>query len=198
VGARRPREGRPAARPLTAPRPQDVRPESVDRNVPVRMWSPGSADGSPAKQTGALPAGSRCLAAGCCDMGLSLGARGWKGSTVLCKGLPCCVAGLTAEDLAMTHSGPIPPPVLTQGLLPQVVPGSHRTPWHPVEDPLLGPSPDRECAMENASALVPGPLALLQDLQLLTQLSPQAKIDDDIFSTVIAPPYNLLKISGPP
>jgi MFS family permease len=43
---------------------------------------------------------------------------------------------------------------------------------------------------------VPGPSAPLWDLQLLTELSPQAKIDDDIFSTVIAPPYSLLKISA--
>jgi hypothetical protein len=37
--------------------------------------------------------------------------------------------------------------------------GSHRTPWHPVEDPSqLGPcSPDRESAIGNVPALVPGP-----------------------------------------
>jgi hypothetical protein len=38
----------------------------------------------------------------------------------------------------------------------------------------LGSSPDRDSAIGNVPALVPGPLARLQDLQLLTELSPQA------------------------
>ena len=43
----------------------------------------------------------------------------------------------------------------------------------PLRTPL-GSSPDRGSAVGSAPALVPGPLARLQELQLLTELSPQA------------------------
>ena len=58
------------------------------------------------------------------------------------------------------------------GLLTQGVPGVLQDPLAPRRGPL-GPSPYRESASVNALALVPGPLAGLQDLQLLTELSPQ-------------------------
>jgi hypothetical protein len=48
------------------------------------------------------------------------------------------------------------------GLLTQGVPGSHRTPSHPVEDSLIGSSADRESGIGNAPTLVvPGPLPRL-------------------------------------
>ena len=54
--------------------------------------------------------------------------------------------------------------------------GFPQDPFAPRRGPFV-PSPDRENSMGNAPALVPGPLARLQDLQLLTELSayhPQA------------------------
>ena len=59
------------------------------------------------------------------------------------------------------------------GLLTQGVPGFPQGPLTPRRGPL-GPSLDRESAIGNAPALAPGPLARLQGLRLLTELSPQA------------------------
>jgi hypothetical protein len=60
----------------------------------------------------------------------------------------------------------------TSGLLTQGVPGVPQDPSAPRRGPL-GSSPDRESAIGNAPALVPGPVARLQDLQPLTEFSPQ-------------------------
>jgi hypothetical protein len=72
------------------------------------------------------------------------------------------------------------------GLLTQGVPGVPQDSLAPRRGPL-GPSPDKEIAIGNAPALVPGPLAGLLDLQLLTVLSPQARV----MRTSLAPPYNI-------
>jgi hypothetical protein len=61
------------------------------------------------------------------------------------------------------------------GLLTQGVPRVPQDPLAPRRGPL-GPSPDRESAIGNAPALVPGPLARLRDLQLLTELAPQVGV----------------------
>jgi hypothetical protein len=65
--------------------------------------------------------------------------------------------------------------VLFRAANPRGPGGSHRTPSDSVEDPL-GLSSDRESVIGNAPTLVPGPLARLQDLQLLAELSPQVII----------------------
>ena len=59
------------------------------------------------------------------------------------------------------------------GLLTQGVSGVPQDPLAPHRGPL-GSSPDRDSAIGNATTLEPGPLARLYDLQLLTELSPQA------------------------
>ena len=61
-------------------------------------------------------------------------------------------------------------PAPAQGCyITQGVPGFPQDPWHPVEDHLDPLHNYRESAIGNAPALVPGPLARLQDPQLLMQ-----------------------------
>jgi hypothetical protein len=61
-------------------------------------------------------------------------------------------------------------PCAEPGLLTQGVPVVPQDPLAPRRGPL-GSSPDRESAIGNAPALVPGPLARLQDLPLRISLS---------------------------
>jgi hypothetical protein len=81
------------------------------------------------------------------------------------------------------------------GLLIQGVPGVPQDPLAPRRGPL-GSSPDRGGAVGNAPALVPGPLTRLQELQLLTELSPQvkgrAKLGMNWHSTVALCTYHML------
>ena len=74
-------------------------------------------------------------------------------------------------------------------------PGVPQDPLAPRRGPL-GSSPDRGGAVGNAPALVPGPLTRLQELQLLTELSPQvkgrAKLGMNWHSTVALCTYHML------
>ena len=64
-----------------------------------------------------------------------------------------------------------------RGLVPGGAANSRgpRVMWDPLAPPRgpIGPSPERESGFRNAPALAPGSLARLQDLQLLTEFSPQ-------------------------
>jgi hypothetical protein len=99
---------------------------------------------------------------------MPLGSR-YTGATVLVTGAG---GGIGAEIARMFGAA--------RGLL--ITQGGHLHMWDPLRAPLRTPSRTpwalsryRESAIGNAPALGPGPLARLQDLQLLTGLSPQAR-----------------------
>jgi hypothetical protein len=79
-------------------------------------------------------------------------------------------ASLARSMTLLIDAGMFDPGLPTQG-----APGVPQDPFTPPRGPLE-PSPDRESGIGNAPALAPGPLARLQDLQLLTALSPQARV----------------------